>query len=192
MSGSRSAVLGSRSTNDVALWLSATTPSTTNYLIDGDNAGNVYANASQSGLIFCGLNNSFALTWDNTTLASSTGTSDFKYYKLSGKLTASTTAPTISSGFGTNASIPANNGTLAFTVNVGTGGTASSGVIGLSTTTTAWVCECDDLAAAVGATETRMSATSITTCTVTNVNTATGVAAAWASSEVLYCTAHPL
>lgn len=113
-------------------------------------------------------------------------------YRLASKMMAVGTAPTISSGFGASASIAANNGTIAFTVNVGTGGTASTGVIGLTACTTGWVCHCDDLAAAVGLTETRQSASTTTSCTVANVNTATGVAAAWGVSEVLYCSAHPI
>lgn len=101
----------------------------------------------------------------------------------------SATAPTISSGFGTSPSVATNNGTAAFTINVGTGGVATSGVIGLPTATNGWVCQCDDIAAAVSTSETKMSATSTTSCTVTNVNTATGVAVAWAASEILHCTA---
>lgn len=101
----------------------------------------------------------------------------------------SATAPTISSGFGASPSVATNNGTAAFTINVGTGGVATSGVIGLPTAANGWVCQCNDIAAAVSTSETKMSATSTTSCTVSNVNTATGVAVAWAASEILHCMA---
>ena len=113
-------------------------------------------------------------------------------YNLNAKLVFSVTAPTISSGFGTNPSVATNNGTVGFTVNVGTGGTASSGVIGMPTASSTWICDCKDIGAAAGLTETRLSATSSTSCTVTNYTISSGAAAAWASAEVLYCEAHPI
>lgn len=101
------------------------------------------------------------------------------------------TTPTISSGFGTSPSVATHNGTFAFTINVGTGGTASSGVIGLPDVTGAhrWVCKCSDIANAASVAETDQSATSSSSCTVTNVNKTTGVALAWGASTILYCLA---
>lgn len=87
----------------------------------------------------------------------------------------SATAPTISSGFGTSPSIVANNGTAAFTVNVGTGGVATSGVIGLPTATTGWNCFVIDR---TNNTVTRETATTTTSATLT-------AAAAWAASDIL-------
>lgn len=58
---------------------------------------------------------------------------------------ASNTPPTISSGFGTGPSVTASNGTWTFRINVGTGGTASSGVIGLPAATTGWNCQVTDI-----------------------------------------------
>jgi hypothetical protein len=101
----------------------------------------------------------------------------------------SAAAPTISSGFGTSPSVTTNNGTAAFTVNVGTGGTASSGVIGLPTASNGWICSCQDLtttSATVFITKQTTSATN--SCTVGNFSTA-AAAAAWAASDVLSCTA---
>jgi hypothetical protein len=57
----------------------------------------------------------------------------------------SSTAPTISSGFGTSPSISASNGTAAFRVTVGSGGTAFTGVITLPTAATGWNCTCQDM-----------------------------------------------
>jgi hypothetical protein len=90
-------------------------------------------------------------------------------------LTLSGTAPTISSGFGTSPSIVNSNGTAAFTVNVGTGGAATSGVIGLPTASTGWSCFANDR---TNNTVTRQTATTTTTATFT-------AAAAWAASDIL-------
>jgi hypothetical protein len=85
------------------------------------------------------------------------------------------TAPTISSGFGTSPSIVNNNGPSAFTLNVGTGGAATSGVVGLPTATTGWSCFANDR---TNNTVTRQTATTTTTATFT-------AAAAWAASDIL-------
>lgn len=99
------------------------------------------------------------------------------------------TAPTISSGFGVGAAIVASNGTGAFQINVGTGGTANSGVIGLPTATTGWVCKCDDITTQT-ATVTRTTQTASTTasCTVVNYSDLT-VLSAWVASDKLNCVA---
>lgn len=102
---------------------------------------------------------------------------------------ASQTAPTISSGFGTSPTIAASNGTLAFTVNVGTGGTATSGVIGLPTANANWDCKCTDITTASATVFiTKQTARANNSCTVGNFNTS-GAAAAWAASDVLSCSA---
>lgn len=100
----------------------------------------------------------------------------------------STTAPSISSGFGTSPSIVNSNGTASFQINVGTGGTATSGVIGLPTATNGWTCFCADITTP-GANVTRMTANSTTSCTVTNVAMSTGAATAWTASDKLWCMA---
>lgn len=116
-------------------------------------------------------------------------------YRLSGTLVISGTAPTIASGFGTSPSVVANNGTAAFTVNVGTGGTANNGVIGLPTATTGWVCHTQNLTAQAAhraAVDTRQTASSTTSATIENQAIATGTATAWVASDVLSvsCTAY--
>lgn len=93
----------------------------------------------------------------------------------SGTLLYSATAPTISSGFGTSPSVSGNNGTAAFEINVGTGGTATSGVIGLPTATTGWNCYVNDITTNVA---TRQTASSTTSATVT-------AASAWTASDKL-------
>jgi hypothetical protein len=96
----------------------------------------------------------------------------------------SSTAPLIYSGFGASASISSSNGTAAFTVNVGTGGTATSGEVQLPAASTGWNCTCADLT-----TQTttvflcKQTATSspMTTAGIANFNTAGG-AAAWVAN----------
>jgi hypothetical protein len=107
-------------------------------------------------------------------------------YKVRGTLLASGTAPTISAGFGTSPTIPNNNGTAAFTVNVGTGGTASSGTVGLPTATTGWVCSAFDFTSPTtgGGYYVKQTGGTTTTAVLTGFNTA-GVATAWTASDVL-------
>ena len=69
----------------------------------------------------------------NTAVSAVTGgTVNAGTYSLNGNLLASKTAPTIASGFGTSPSIPFSNGTAAFYVDVGSGGTASLGSINMN------------------------------------------------------------
>lgn len=100
-------------------------------------------------------------------------------------LTFSNTPPTISSGFGSGAAIATANGTVAFDVNVGTGGSASSGVIGLPNTTHFWACDATDITTqSTNVFYTKQTARSATSATFTNYNTA-GAATAWAASDHL-------
>lgn len=100
----------------------------------------------------------------------------------------SVTAPTISSGFGTSPSIANNNGTAAFTVNVGTGGTASSGVIGLPAATNGWICHVTNITAVAANRAdqaTRQTASTTTSVTVQNQTLSTGAALAWTAGDIL-------
>lgn len=101
-----------------------------------------------------------------------------------GKLTMSYTAPTITSGFGTTPTI-VNNGTAAFTITVGTGGTASSGVIGLPAASTGWNCAVTPAGAPQAAAVTYAASTSTTSVTLTNYTLTTGAALAWTAGQVL-------
>lgn len=104
------------------------------------------------------------------------------------KLLFSTTAPTISSGFGTSPSIVNSNGTTCFSINVGTGGTASSGVITLPSATTNWnISICNPITGS--GTFTQQSAHTATSVTLTNYTIATDVAVAWPAGYILECIA---
>lgn len=102
-----------------------------------------------------------------------------------GTLLCSSSAPTISSGFGTSPSIVSSNGTCSFQVNVGTGGTATSGVIGLPTAAHGWVCAVTDITTnSTTVFVTKQTASSTTSCTVGNFSDV-AAAAAWAASDKL-------
>lgn len=99
------------------------------------------------------------------------------------------TAPTISSGFGSTPSITA-NGTASFSINVGTGGSASSGIVAFNSTAThGWAIHCDDVTTqSTSVFITKQTASSTTTATITQYNTA-GSATAWVASDILECQA---
>lgn len=84
------------------------------------------------------------------------------------------TAPTISSGFGTSPTVPDNNGSIFFSVNVGTGGTASSGVITMPTANTKWACLVNDITASAANKTYRTVQTASTTTSVTVQNQTAG------------------
>jgi hypothetical protein len=106
-------------------------------------------------------------------------------YYLGSNVLVSSTAPTISSGFGSGASIPHNNGTAAFTISVGTGGSASSGVIGLPAAPDGWACHADDLTTqSTSVAQTVQTASSTTSATLTQYSDVK-VATAWAANDIL-------
>lgn len=87
-------------------------------------------------------------------------------------------APTIASGFGTSPSIVNSRGTKSFEVNVGTGGTATSGVLTMPTLPAAkvgWSCSVWDMNTNIVTRETAFTATSITLT----------AASAWTASDKL-------
>lgn len=84
-------------------------------------------------------------------------------------------APTISSGFGTSPSIVAGSTAFAFRVNVGTGGAATSGVIGMPTAVNGWQAIVQDMTNNVA---TRVTATTTNSITIT-------AATAWTASDIL-------
>ena len=98
--------------------------------------------------------------------------------------------PTISSGFGTDPSVTGN--TAAMRINVGTGGSANAGVIGLPAATTGWNCFCNDITT---------FNTTIFICRQTGAGTSTtvpigqfdssGSVAAWGASNILAVNCEP-
>lgn len=97
----------------------------------------------------------------------------------------SPTAPTISSGFGSSPSIVNNNGTCAFEINVGTGGSASTGVIGLPAAAHGWVCQVGDITTSASFVTYQAAPLSTTSAQVANTSRTTGLNIAWTASDHL-------
>jgi len=113
---------------------------------------------------------------------------------LNGKLIMSATAPTIAFGFGTSPSIAFNNGTAAFYVDVGSGGTASTGAINMNVAALHyWSCavtiDNDDLGTGK---KTIMSSIGNQIISFTNVTISTGAAAAWTGNDVFFVNCIPM
>lgn len=96
--------------------------------------------------------------------------------------------PTLTSGFGTSP-VFAGASTAGFTVNVGTGGTASAGVVNMGTIVapTGWACSAVDQTNPATS-NTVATPTSTSTITLTNYSRTTGVATAWAASDIITVT----
>lgn len=92
--------------------------------------------------------------------------------------------PLIGSGFGTGATVPTHAGNKAFTVNVGTGGTASTGVITLSVEPNGSACHATDNTNSASFIEDVVQ-NSATQVTITNYSRTTGTAIAWTASDIL-------
>lgn len=105
----------------------------------------------------------------------------------------SATAPTIVSGFGTSPSLFAVNGTAAFTIIVGSGGTATNGVIGLPTATGWWKCDAVDTTTASSTVfiTKQIAPTQGNSAALANFNTS-GAQAAWVAGDNVHvsCQGH--
>jgi hypothetical protein len=105
------------------------------------------------------------------------------------------TAPVIASGFGTGATVNATNvnGTASFLIDVGTGGTATNGVLTMpaapaGTVTHGWACHFEDTTTQSSTVfQTKQIGFSPTTVTVANFDTS-GAQAAWAASDFIEAT----
>lgn len=154
-----------------------------------NNPGAAYNGLIMSGQVLFTLDNTYTIGKGGSTLARPTdvyvgtgGVYSAGGYKIS-NLLISGTAPTISSGFGTSPTI-VTNGTGAFQVTVGTGGTASSGVISMPAATTGWSCSANDVTSPTVGFLTKQTASTTTSVTITNYD-ATGVATAWTAGDKL-------
>ena len=97
----------------------------------------------------------------------------------------SSTTPTIGSGFGTSPSIVASNGTAAFTLNIGSGGSATSGVVIMPVANTGWACTAMPNTVPQAGAVMYSSPTSTSSITITNYTQATGVALAWPTNTII-------
>lgn len=145
-----------------------------------NGAASVFAVSSAGTITSAGNLNAFAYNVGSVVRMNGTGGT--------GTLLLSSTAPTVT-GFGTSPSVPSNNGTGAFTVNVGTGGSASTGTVTLPTAATGWVCSAFDVTNPDTAVTNQTGGTT-TTATFTNYSRTTGIATAWAASDILRMSCH--
>lgn len=155
-------------------------------LVAGGNYNTIVGAGAGSTVLTSGSSNILIAHGSQTVTTPAAGTNNF--LSIGNGIRGYTTAPTIASGFGTSPTITAGVSTFAFTINVGTGGTASSGVITLPAAPTGWIVWANDLAT-TGATATKQTAGTTTSATLTNYTLATGATAAWPASTVLQCTA---
>jgi len=95
----------------------------------------------------------------------------------------SATAPTVT-GFGTGASVPYNNGTTAFTINVGTSNSGSTGTINLPTAAHGWVCHVSTNVSTNSVSQTGGTAATVV---LSNFARTTGLASNWTDGDVLSC-----
>jgi len=166
---------------DAILQLQNNGPARVNFGIGSTSTNDVFWPASGQQIAFCptpACTSYIALASNGIASLSGAAGSTLTGFSISlVSLADSTTAPTISSGFGTSPSIVANtaNGTRTFQVNVGTGGTATSGVISFPAASHGWGCAVTDMTSNI---VTRVTAFTTTTMTVT-------AASAWAASDVL-------
>lgn len=100
----------------------------------------------------------------------------------------SNATPTISSGFGTSPSVTAGK-VGSFRINVGTGGSATGGVIAMNfTAPTGWNCYVNDITAAaanVAAFTDRQLSSTTTTVTVQHATLVSGAALAYTASDII-------
>jgi hypothetical protein len=108
-----------------------------------------------------------------------------QWLNIDSAIIASVSKPTLSSGFGTSASVPEGTSSAAFQVNVGTGGTASSGVIQFaSAAPNGWICHAVDVTNP-STSNTVASGTSTQQITLTNFSRTAGTVTAWAASDII-------
>lgn len=99
-------------------------------------------------------------------------------------LIAQNTAPTVSAGAG--ASVTANNGTFAFTINLGAA--AQTGTITLPTASTGWVVYMQDVTTPASFVLSQTGGTA-TTATFTCYSRTTGLAINWTANDIARCMA---
>jgi hypothetical protein len=153
------------------------------YIYTPPNVGHIIGAAQ--GLSVGNTTHQYLATLDTTLLT--TSNQSYTFPNASGTFMISGAAPTVSSGFGTSPAVGVNNGTAVFTVNVGSGGTATAGILAMPAAANGWSCAVDDLTAAAAnvAYNTRQTASSTTTVTVQNQTTSTGTPIAWGANDIL-------
>lgn len=105
-------------------------------------------------------------------------------YAIGSTVLCSATAPTITSA-GTSPVVNESNGTCSFSINVGSGGTASAVVLGLPTALSGWSCTASDITTkSTSVFLQKQTGSTASSATITNYNTA-GAATAFAANDNL-------
>jgi hypothetical protein len=130
-----------------------------NKIVGGGN-NTVFGAAVATATLVSGSNNILIGTSSGVdTVASSTSNE----INIGGALIGFSIAPTLTSGWGTSPTAPAETSTFSFHATVGaTGSPSTTGVIGLPTAPTSWNCRANDLTSNVTARMTAQSASSVT------------------------------
>ena len=122
----------------------------------------------------------------NTTPAAITGTTvTAARYNLGNVMVFSSTAPTLGTGWGTSPTITNINGTAAFLINVGTGGTSTGGNITFPVTPNKWNCAITSYGTATTGTTTIEQAATTTIVALQNVSVTTNTTSPWAAGQQL-------
>ncbi len=168
-------------------------------VISGFDAGSKLTTGSNNLIEGNGVASATLRTGSNNVLAGASKAVDTpaadtdNYMNLFNTIIENTTAPTIRGGFGTGSRVVAGASTHAFSVNVGTGGTASSGIIdmGRNPAPHLWACTAVDMTDPA-ASNTVAVPTDATTIRLVNYGRTTGAITAWAAGDVVVvgpCTA---
>lgn len=99
--------------------------------------------------------------------------------------------PRIASGFGTRASVIANNGFRAFQLQIGTDRAASSGVVGLPLAVSGWICTANDLTTHSPAVDQTVQTASTTTSALLTSYNSSGSSAPSSADDVLNVACQP-
>lgn len=161
--------------------------SPTNVLLLGTSGSTDCASATETGAIHIGAGSTDVITATSTATPAASITTMAGWLKSGGGSVFwgdGNHTPVIGSGFGTGAAISAGTNAGWFRVNVGTGGAASTGNIALSTITNGWSCYATDITNPAAS---NTVAVSINTSSIslTNYSRTTGVATAWAASDII-------
>lgn len=107
-------------------------------------------------------------------------------YKLSNKISWSNISPTIGGGFGTGAAINNANGTAAFWLYIGSGGTATEGFITMPDIgASGWHCTLTPYTAITPNGVNIIGSIGATNITIKHVNITTGAPLAWTTSSII-------
>lgn len=161
-------------------------------VISGFNAGSKLTTGSNNLIEGNGVASTTLRTGNNNVLAGASKAVDTpapdtdNYMNLFNTVIENTAAPSIGSGFGGNARVVAGASTHAFSVNVGSGGTASSGVIdmGRNPAPHLWACTAVDMTNPAASNTVAVPADA-TTIRLVNFSRTTGAPMAWAAGDVV-------